>query len=149
MSDKKKDSSGILINSLLGFSGLLCLILLIAFITRITYPRISAERVVKDPVLISDIIQMDVRNGCGIPGLATKYTGSLRSFGFDVVETGNFDHFNVEHTHIISRRQNIEHARKLAAALQISPDRILREVSDEYYLDLTLVLGKDYESLNL
>lgn len=149
MGDSKKATSGLLVNTLLGFSGLLLFLLLIALAARIYYPRLSAERVEKDPVLISDIIQIEVLNGCGIPGLANQYTQTLRSYGFDVVESGNFDHFDVKNTIIISRRQNIDHARRLAAALNISPDQILREVSDEYFLDLTLILGSDYESLNL
>lgn len=149
MGKEKKATSGLLINTSLGFFGLLLLILLIALASRIYYPRLSAERTEKDPVLISDIIQIEVLNGCGVPGLANRYTQTLRTYGFDVVESGNFDHFDVDKTIIISRRQNIEHARRLASALNISPDQILREVSDEYFLDLTLILGRDYESLNL
>lgn len=149
MGEQKKVTSGLLINSLLGFFGLLLIILLLALAARIYYPRLSAERTEKDPVLISDIIQIEVLNGCGVPGLANRYTQTLRSYGFDVVESGNFDHFDVENTIIISRRQNIDHARRLASALNISPDQILREVSDEYFLDLTLILGRDHESLNL
>jgi hypothetical protein len=138
-----------LLNSAIGFLGVLLLILSIALITRFIYPRIASERVAEDPALISNIIQMQVLNGAGVPGLATRYTGSLRQYGFDVVETGNFDHFNVENTIVISRNGRMENARRVARAIGVSEQYIIREESPDFYLDITLVIGADYNNLNL
>lgn len=138
-----------LLNSAIGFLGVLLLILSIALITRFIYPRIASERVAEDPALISNIIQMQVLNGAGVPGLATRYTGSLRQYGFDVVETGNFDHFNVENTIVISRNGRMENARRVARAIGVSEQYIIREESPDFYLDITLVIGADYDNLNL
>lgn len=138
-----------LLNAAIGFLGVLLLILTIALITRFIYPRIASERVSEDPALISNIIQMQVLNGAGVPGLATRYTGSLRQYGFDVVETGNFDHFNVENTIVISRNGRMENARRVAQAIGVSEQFILREESPDFYLDITLVIGADYDTLNL
>jgi hypothetical protein len=148
-SNQANEKSSLLLNAAIGFLGLLLFLLIFSLITRLIYPRIVADRADLDPALISSVIQIEVLNGCGIPGLATAYTGTLRSYGFDVVETGNFDHFNVENTLVIARSNQTENARRVARALGIDERHILREVSGEFYLDVTLVLGADYESLNL
>jgi hypothetical protein len=146
LNDSQKN---LLLNSAIGFLSVLLLILIIALATRLIFPRIVSERTVQDPALISDVIQMEVLNGAGIPGLATRYTSSLRQFGFDVVETGNFDHFNVTNSMVISRNGEMENARRVARAIGISEQFILREESPDFYLDVTLVIGADFESLNL
>jgi len=139
----------LLLNSAIGFLSVLLLILIIALSSRFIFPRIVSDRAAIDPALISDVIQLEVLNGAGIPGLATRYTSSLRQFGFDVVETGNFDHFNVHNSMVISRNGEMENARRVARAIGISEQFILREESPDFYLDVTLVIGADFESLNL
>lgn len=138
----------LLLNALIGFLGILLLILLFALGTRVLHPRIVADRVVADPFMVSHVIQLEVLNGCGVPGIATRFSDTLRIYGFDVVESGNFDHFNVDKSFVISRGGAIENARRVAASLGISPDLVLREVSPDFYLDVTLVIGRDFESLN-
>lgn len=146
LNDSQKN---LLLNSAIGFLSVLLLILIIALATRLIFPRIVSERAAQDPALISEVIQIEVLNGAGIPGLATRFTSSLRQFGFDVVETGNFDHFNVTNTLVISRNGEMENARRVARAIGISEQFILREESPDFYLDVTLVIGADFESLNL
>lgn len=148
-STTSSERSSLLLNTAIGFLGVLLLILVFSLVTRILYPRIVSERAVQDPALVSNVIQIEVLNGCGVPGLATAYTGTLRGYGFDVVETGNFDHFNIEKTIVIARTSQSENARRVASALGIEEKQILHEVSGKFYLDVTLVLGSDYESLNL
>lgn len=142
-------NSSFFLNFGIGFLGLLLFILVFALISRVLYPRIVAEKVDPDPALISNVIQLEVLNGCGVPGLATAFTGTLREYGFDVVETGNFDHFNVDRSFVVSRSNKLENAKRVAKAIGIDEQNILREESHEFYLDVTLVIGSDYESLNL
>lgn len=137
------------LNSVIGFLGVLLFILIIALFSRILYPRIVADRSQEDPALISEVIQLEVLNGCGITGIATRFTDRLREYGFDVVETGNYDHFNVSETFVISRSGQMENAYRVANALGISREQVIREQSPDFYLDVTLVIGTDYESLNL
>lgn len=148
-SSLNESQKNLLLNSAIGFLGVLLFILITALALRIIYPRIVSERVAPDPALISNVIQMEVLNGAGIPGLATQFTTSLRQFGFDVVETGNFDHFDVEKTIVISRSGKMENARRVAQAIGVSDQQIIREESPDFYLDVTLVIGSDFESLNL
>lgn len=139
--------SHFLLHTALGFLGIFLLILVVALFARLVYPRITAERS-ELGALVSEIIQVDVRNGCGIPGLAARFTSVLRKNGFDVVESGNFDTFDVTNSFVIDRSGNLENARRVARALGIREDHIIREISPDFFLDATIVIGSDYESLN-
>ncbi len=151
MPDKtiEEDQNHLFLNAALGFLGVLLILLLVALSSRIIYPRIVTERATVDPALVTNIIQLEVLNGCGVPGIATRYTDTLRRYGFDVVETGNYDHFNVSYSFVISRSGEMENARRVANAIGIPEDRVLREQSPDFYLDVTLIIGSDFESLNL
>ncbi|MGB0345837.1 MAG: LytR C-terminal domain-containing protein [Balneolaceae bacterium] len=138
----------LLLNAAIGFLSVLLIALLIALGTRVIYPRILNTRVEANSQLISKVIQIEVLNGCGVAGIANRYTSVLRSNGFDVVETGNFDHFDLENTIIISRSGVMENARQIASALGVNEENILREESPDFYLDVTVVIGHDYEQLN-
>ncbi|MEX0995321.1 MAG: LytR C-terminal domain-containing protein [Balneolaceae bacterium] len=148
MPDDKPAQEGFGLNAAIGFLSVLLAILLFALGMRVIYPRIQSNRGVEDPVLISDIIQLEVLNGCGVPGIASQFTATLRNFGFDVVESGNFDNFDMNESIIISRNGNMENARKIAQALGIPTERIITEKSSDFYLDATVVIGSDYPTLN-
>lgn len=136
------------LNTLIGFLGFLLVLLLAALFTRIIYPRIISERTENHSELISNIIQLEVLNGCGVNGVANAYTNILRRNGFDVVETGNFDHFNLKESIVISRSGNMNNAFRIAKALGIKKENVLREESPDFYLDATVVIGADYKQLN-
>lgn len=146
---KKKESNTFALNAVIGFLSLLLFLLIFGLFTRIVYPRIQNQRAEAKPQLIGDIIQLEVLNGCGVSGLANRFTSTLRKNGFDVVETGNFDNFDMQETIIISRTYNTDNAKRVAQALGIDAQNILIEASDNFYLDATIVIGSDYNSLNL
>lgn len=153
MGEKYPKQSGnnfdnLLLNSAIGFLSILLIVLLVALTTRIIYPRIFNQRAEQQSQLISEIIQIEVLNGCGISGIANSYTGILRSNGFDVVETGNFDHFDLKETVVISRSGIMDNALRVANALGVAPENVIREESPDFYLDVTVVIGHDYEKLN-
>lgn len=139
----------LLLNSAIGFLSVLLVILIIALFSRILYPRVVADRAQEDPALVSEVIQLEVLNGCGVTGIATRFTDRLREYGFDVVETGNYDHFDVSKTFVVSRNGQMENAYRVANALGISREQVLREQSPDFYLDVTLIIGSDFENLNL
>ncbi|HLR77397.1 MAG TPA: LytR C-terminal domain-containing protein [Balneolaceae bacterium] len=145
----KEDSGTFALNAVIGFLGLLLCVLLVALFVRIIYPRIQNKRAGDQSELISDVIQLEVLNGCGVAGVASSFTRTLRKNGFDVVETGNFENYNMEKTTIISRTINKKNAKRVADALDINYSQIIIEASENYYLDATIVIGADYESLNI
>ncbi len=94
-----------------------------------------------------EIIQIDVLNGCGVAGVATTFTNYLRLRGYDVVEIGNYRTFDVPESIIIDRIGNLENARKVAYALGIHESNVIQQINPDYFLDATLIIGKDYEKL--
>lgn len=147
-SKKPSDSKELYLNAAIGFLSVLLILLIAALFTRIIYPRIFNERAELKSELISEIIQIEVLNGCGVSGIANAYTGLLRSNGFDVVETGNFETFDLQETIIISRSGVMDNAYRVANALGVSEDNVIRESSPDFYLDVSVIIGHDYEKLN-
>lgn len=152
MADTNSKSSSsnneLFLNAAIGFLSVLLIVLVAALFTRIIYPRIFNERAELQSELISNIIQLEVLNGCGVNGIANAYTGLLRSNGFDVVETGNFETFDLQETVIISRSGVMDNAYRVADALGVSQDNVIQESSPDYYLDVSVIIGHDYETLN-
>lgn len=142
------DNKELFLNAAIGFLSVLLILLFAALFTRIIYPRIFNERAELQSELISEIIQIEVLNGCGVTGIANDYTGLLRSNGFDVVETGNFESFDLQETIIISRSGVMDNAYRVANALGVSEENILRESSPDFYLDVSVIIGHDYNRLN-
>lgn len=149
MASNKEESNSFALNTAIGFLSLLLVLLVFGLFTRLVYPRIENKRTQEDSELIGNIIQLEVLNGCGVPGLADRFTSVLRKNGFDVVETGNFKNFDMTQTVVIARTTNTQNARRIAEALGINPKNIFVEASQDYYLDATVVIGSDYKSLTL
>jgi len=146
---KNDNSNTFALNAVIGFLSLLLCLIIFGLFSRLIYPRIQNQRTENEPELVSNIIQLEVLNGCGVAGLADTFTSTLRKNGFDVVQSGNFDNFNMQHTTVISRTPNKDNARLVAEALGIDESQILVEASDDFYLDATVVIGSDYRSLKL
>ena len=149
MSSNNSDSNSFALNAVIGFLSLLLVLLVFGLFSRIVYPRIENQRAQKNTELIGQVIQLEVLNGCGVPGLANDFTSTLRKNGFDVVETGNFKNFDMQNTVVIARNFNSENAKRVADALGINSENVFIEASEDYYLDATVVIGSDYESLKL
>lgn len=145
----KSNSNTFALNAVIGFLGLLLCLLIFGLFSRLIYPRIQNQRAEQKPELIGNVIQLEVLNGAGVAGLADTFTSTLRKNGFDVVQSGNFDNFNMQHTTVISRTANKDNARRVAEALGIDESQILVEASQDFYLDATIVIGSDYSSLKL
>lgn len=149
MAPEPQKGKTLLVQTGIGFFSLLLLILLAAVVMRLIVPRVDVERTRTDTGLIGRVVQIEVLNGCGVPGAANRMTDRLRRLGFDVVETGNFDHFDVRRTLVISRNGDMDAAARVADMLGLEEDRILREESPDYYLDMTILIGADVEELAL
>ena len=92
-------------------------------------------------------IQVEIRNGCGIPKLARMYTEFLRSEGIDVLDSRNADHFNYIETKILHHRGEIDRAIELADIMMIDKNRIIKDNNEILFYDMTLIIGKDYMNL--
>jgi hypothetical protein len=100
-----------------------------------------------DDAASHEIVQLEVRNGCGTSGLAARAAEWLRGEGVDVLEAGDWTRFDVRETYVIDRIGDSVPAREVLRLLELDPGRIREDVRSDYYLDATLVIGCDYESL--
>jgi len=88
-----------------------------------------------------------VLNGCGVSGAASAITAFLRSRGYDVVEMRNYKTFDVPESLVIDRTGSRADAERVAAALGVKRENIVVQISPDYYVDVSLVVGKDYRTL--
>ena len=129
---------------LLIFAGLV-LILIYAFVHRIFLaPPVESEVVVDGK---QHVIQLDVLNGSGVPKLAQRFTDYLRARGFDVVEMGNYRESDVSITLVLDRSGNLQAAEQVADALGIPRERVRQQIDRNAYLDVSVIIGKDFRSL--
>jgi hypothetical protein len=137
-------------NVFLNFTILLLSVVIIfltySIITKVDY--FSSNDSDKENIEVKKPVQLEVLNGCGVNGVAEKFTDYLRAGNFDVVNIGNYRSFNVDQSLLIDRIGNMEKAFKIASLLGIEENNIIQQVSKEYFLDVTLVIGKDYKQLN-
>lgn len=138
---------GVLLNVVLAALGLVVLILLYALVSHTFFPGVDPVREANPAQLVGEIIQVEVRNGCGEPGIAGTTTKFLRRRGFDVVEVGDHASFDEAHSRVIDRVGDPVAARKVAAAMGIPEERVVEDVRRDLYLDATIILGRDYETL--
>ncbi len=139
--------SGFLMNSALAVLALVLLVLVYGLATRFITPRVDPVRESNPAHLVGEIIQVEVRNGCGISGVAAETTMFLRRHGFDVVEVGDYSSFEEEYSLVIDRVGDRASALKVANVMGIPEERVVQEIRLDYYLDASVVIGKDYENL--
>ena len=113
-------------------------------IRHVVSPPVEPERVGTES---GEVIQIDLLNGCGIDGAAGAWAAYLRSRGYDVVEMRNFKTYDVEHSLVVDRTGILENARRVARALGVQDANIIQQISDDYYVDVSVVIGKDYDRL--
>jgi hypothetical protein len=92
-------------------------------------------------------IQVDVINGCGGAKVGTQFTQYLRHRGYDVVEVRNYHRFDVRRSIIVARTTNLRNAEKVATALGIPESQIIQQINPDYFVDVSVVIGHDYQSL--
>lgn len=148
MAKSERESGSALLNASLLILGLFVAVLLYALVVRVATPRSDPHRAVDAPThLIGDIIQVDVRNACGVSGLAGETRNFLRQQGFDVVEVGDHSNRDLAHSMVVDRAGDLRTAQKVARALGIPDDRVVQDIRESYYLDVSVLVGKDYEQL--
>lgn len=123
---------------------------LIVFLTYSLFTKISAftsDDDLADEVRTPRIIQLEVLNGCGITGVAEKFTNYLRQNDFDVVQIGNYISYDINNTLVVDRIGNKTNAVKVAQALGIDTKNVIQQINDDYFLDVSLIIGKDFNRL--
>jgi hypothetical protein len=141
----RRDPRSLVLNLLIAALTLIVGFLLYSLFSRtVLSPPVESER---SGVAAGTTIQLDVLNGCGVPNAGTEFTAYLRARGFDVVEIRNYKTFDVDESLVIDRIGDMSNARKVAYALGISKEHVVQQMNQDYYVDVSVVIGKDYKSL--
>ena len=157
----RKDLQGTIINSAIVVLSLLLVAFIFSFTTKQTHngvpieitfpnipePRLAVEIYEKKPVMD---IEVEILNGCGVAGLASKVSDLLRDNNIDVVRSENADNFNYTQTMLILRNENLEELNYVAKSLGLNPTedpRVIHQPDESLSVDLTLILGKDFSSI--
>ncbi len=111
--------------------------------------RVESEEVLPDP----GKIRIQILNGCGAPGIANRLRTVLRDRGFDVLTVGNAKAQNYKRSALIARSDppfGELAAKAVAKSLGISEEQIsVKKDPALVDTDVTLVIGADYQRLNL
>jgi len=141
-----------ILNSSLILLGVLVLILFYALAANHFTQTSSEETRIVAPVDattgIRDIYDVEILNGCGEHGLAAKMREYLIAHHFDVVGTGNHSSFDVKETQVIDRAGNDVAARRIASILGVDPREIVRDLNENRQVDVSVIIGMDYKSID-
>jgi len=130
---------------------IILLIVIISYLSYSLYARIEAQSnrsIVVQKKSAPHTIQIEVLNGCGFPGIGDKFTDFLRLHNFDVVQIGNYISYDIEKSIVIDRTGDFLNALKVADSLGIDHKYVIKQLNNNYFLDFSLIVGKDYNSLN-
>lgn len=142
---KEKFPATLLLNIFILFLILINLYLLYSLVSKVFPSHNYSEELPTDS--LKSKIQVEVLNGCGISGTAELLTAYLRANGYDVVNMGNYRSFEIENSIVIDRTGKLQNAKRLASLLGLNDSNVIQQINDEYLLDVTLILGKDYSQL--
>jgi LytR cell envelope-related transcriptional attenuator len=90
-------------------------------------------------------LRIEVLNGCGVDGLASRVALELEALGQEVTRVGDAPDQNHEHSLLVDRRARPMLTERLAE--RIGPIPVLYERLDDATVDATLVLGRDAPQL--
>ena len=145
--DAKNSVSNLFLNIIIVFLAVVVAFLSYSLVTKFKTNRANKIIPVENKSLPAAIIQLEVLNGCGVAGAADKITDYLRKNHVDVVQTGNYMSFEIDKTLVIDRTGNKANADKVADILGIEHKNVIQQINEDYFLDVSLVIGKDYNQL--
>lgn len=114
----------------------------------LTVPPSSMEGGAFKADMTEDRIEIEVLNGCGVPGMAGKFTDYLRSHGYDVVRFTNAQRYDYPRTLVVNRSTEFTRARLVAQSLGVEPNAVENMPDPSLQLDVTVVLGLDVATLS-
>jgi hypothetical protein len=144
--DLKTSTNNLFLNIAIFVLFALILFMLYSIYIKITNSK-SVESGITNEQIASDIIQVEVLNGCGVGGIADRFTDFLRSNKFDVVNIANYIRFDMDETLVIDRRGNKANAYSIAKSLGVKKENVIQQLNDDYFLDVSIVIGRDYYTL--
>jgi hypothetical protein len=93
------------------------------------------------------VVRVEVLNGSGEGGIASRAASFLRDGGFQVVDIKNADRQDYFATFVVARRRDLSGARAVARYLGDAP--IVQQAWGPELADVSLVIGSDRSRLRL
>ena len=92
-------------------------------------------------------VRVQVLNGSGESGIATRVASFLREGGYQVVEVRNADRSDYFASMVVARRSELSNAREVAHYLGGPP--LIQQAWDSELADITVLIGSDRSHLQL
>ena len=108
----------------------------------IAFPRIEPIEPVKQK------LQLEILNGCGVDGIASRATDYCRLKGLDVIYNGNFKNYSVTESYIIGWIEDQSELESIARIMGIEFSKISLQKDNNKQLAASIILGADYQKLN-
>ncbi len=92
-------------------------------------------------------LDVEVLDGVGNTKIAQRTTDFLRAQGYDVVEMKKNIDGVVDRSYVLDRSGDFDAAKKVAAAIGIPLNKVFQKIDRNLYLDVTVIVGKDFAKL--
>jgi hypothetical protein len=122
-------------------------VLVLALLGSWVYARLRPARDMRVAGATHRVIRVQVLNGSGESGIASRVASFLRQGGFHVVEVRNADRSDYFPTLVVARRDDAEPARAVARYLGGPP--VLQQAWSSDLAEVTVVIGSDRSRLHL
>lgn len=96
-----------------------------------------------------ELITVEVLNGAGIPNASAMIADYLRGPGIDILQTGNYETFDITETMVVNLSGNYQKAKIISAKLGLDSLRIVTITNPSRLLDISIIAGKDFKQLKL
>ena len=127
----------------IGLLGALVLALLLSW----GYARVQRMGEMRTHGALGRVIRVEVLNGSGEGGVASRVASFLKEGGFHVVEVRNADRFDYFATMVVARGEDSGPARVVARYLGSPP--VIRQAWSSDEAEVTVVIGSDRSKLHL
>lgn len=107
----------------------------------------SANNTYPIPIPANQSLDIEVLDGFGNMKIAQQAADYLRSQGYDVVEMKKNNDGIVDRSFVLDRSGKLDAAKKVAAVLGIPLNKVFQKIDRNLYLDVTVVVGKDFSKL--
>jgi hypothetical protein len=121
-------------------------VLVLSLVGSWLYARVFARKS-DPPTSNGQVIRVQVLNGSGEAGIATRVASYLREGGFHVVEVRNADRFDYFPTLVLARTRQPGPAQEVARYLGSPP--VLLQSWESGAVQVTLIIGRDRSRIRL
>lgn len=137
----------------MGVGGLVVILFLIAIMfmpasgPAVATPVRASGPVAADRPAAAPAVRIQILNGCGVSGVASRFEQFLEVRGYAVSGTDNADRFTYEQTLVRSTAAAAGVAADMARQMGVPPSRVVELLPADSPHDVVVVVGRDYEIL--